>query len=240
MTYDLNSDQQDRLLDWVGQQEVVQRDDSWPGKPIKDVYGHQAVDDIVGAVVDAMRDPDLCPPQELSTVVNQLAARQSPLDKLRIRCAQEHKTVEGELEVDDTTVCSGSGDEGDYVMGWIWISDETLGLEEGEAGYVEEIPRVKLDTPLPSYLKYPTLRHLLVAAIDLSSPVAGHHWSALFTKALIELGLAPGTIEDDESHTLLRAPSDGLENYVKEQLLAYMKEPATSGHNPATDETVSD
>lgn len=40
---------------------------------------------------------------------------------------------DGELEIDDFTVISYGEDPGAYVMGWVWISDETAGVSpEGE------------------------------------------------------------------------------------------------------------
>ena len=35
---------------------------------------------------------------------------------------------EGEIEVDDTTVLSGSGDDGEYVLCWMWVSDSDAGI----------------------------------------------------------------------------------------------------------------
>jgi len=30
---------------------------------------------------------------------------------------------EGKIEIDSTTVRSGSGDDGDYVMAWVWVDN---------------------------------------------------------------------------------------------------------------------
>ena len=35
--------------------------------------------------------------------------------------ARETKHCEGELEIDDTTMCSGSDGPGDYVLAWVWV-----------------------------------------------------------------------------------------------------------------------
>lgn len=31
---------------------------------------------------------------------------------------------EGEIEIDSTTITSGSGDQGDYVLAWVWVDDD--------------------------------------------------------------------------------------------------------------------
>ncbi|MBU2722912.1 hypothetical protein [Acidithiobacillus ferridurans] len=42
--------------------------------------------------------------------------------------AARKKTIEGELEVDDRSVLSRSDDGGQYVMAWLWVTDEEAGV----------------------------------------------------------------------------------------------------------------
>lgn len=42
--------------------------------------------------------------------------------------AIEHMVREGETEFDDTAIVSAGGDEGAYVMAWVWVSDDDIGL----------------------------------------------------------------------------------------------------------------
>lgn len=42
--------------------------------------------------------------------------------------AAQNKVREGELEVDSPTVVSRGDDDGAYVMGWIWVSNEAAGI----------------------------------------------------------------------------------------------------------------
>lgn len=46
---------------------------------------------------------------------------------------------DGEIEVDDITVLSGSGDGGEYVMCWMWISNEKAGVTKGPVLSLEEL-----------------------------------------------------------------------------------------------------
>lgn len=39
---------------------------------------------------------------------------------------------DGEIEFDDDAVVSKGDDAGAYVQGWLWISDEDAGIEEGK------------------------------------------------------------------------------------------------------------
>lgn len=39
---------------------------------------------------------------------------------------------DGEIEFDDNVVLSGSGDDGDYVLAWVWISNEEAGLPNAD------------------------------------------------------------------------------------------------------------
>lgn len=49
-------------------------------------------------------------------------------DDPHARWARNHLHKEGELEIDDITVASGSGDDGDYIMAWVWVSNKDAGL----------------------------------------------------------------------------------------------------------------
>ena len=58
-----------------------------------------------------------------------IAAFAAPKDDPIVLAAREitiHQ--EGKLEVDETTVRSGSTDDGDYVLAWLWVSNEEAGL----------------------------------------------------------------------------------------------------------------
>jgi len=48
----------------------------------------------------------------------------TPYDLAYIRAAQCHNTCE--QQVDDESVVSGSDDEGDYVLGWIWVPEDEV------------------------------------------------------------------------------------------------------------------
>jgi hypothetical protein len=48
--------------------------------------------------------------------------------------AQDRLQVDGDLEFDDDAAVSLGADDGAYVMGWKWVSDEDV----REAGYLED------------------------------------------------------------------------------------------------------
>ena len=56
-------------------------------------------------------------------VINAFAARNSDYENALIERAREEHYREGEVEIDDTSICSGSDDAGDYVLAWVWVSD---------------------------------------------------------------------------------------------------------------------
>ena len=35
---------------------------------------------------------------------------------------------EGAIEIDDATITSGSGDAGDYVLAWVWVTNDEAGI----------------------------------------------------------------------------------------------------------------
>ena len=47
------------------------------------------------------------------------------------RAAAMDQSSGGELEVDPNAVVSKGGDEGAYVMAWLWVSDDEAGIESG-------------------------------------------------------------------------------------------------------------
>ena len=52
-----------------------------------------------------------------------------------VKAAREIYHRDGEVEVDDRSVLSQSTDDGDYVMAWVWVSNEEAGIEsEGNDG----------------------------------------------------------------------------------------------------------
>lgn len=57
--------------------------------------------------------------------VKTFAARNTARDLVRIANAREQHHQDGEVEIDDVTVASGSeGEGGDYVLAWVWASDD--------------------------------------------------------------------------------------------------------------------
>lgn len=60
-----------------------------------------------------------------------------PMSEKSARCieaARDQWHQDGEIEIDDITVASGSdSDGGDYVLGWLWVEDPAP-----DAGDVEE------------------------------------------------------------------------------------------------------
>lgn len=59
------------------------------------------------------------------------SARQSDTDRKFVRQARVEWEKEGQIEIDDNAIASGSTDRGDYVMAWLWVSDAS-GDEEGD------------------------------------------------------------------------------------------------------------
>lgn len=56
--------------------------------------------------------------------VAEFAKDQTDRQRRRIELAREQYEREGTVEIDDTTICSGSGcEDGDYVMAWVWVYD---------------------------------------------------------------------------------------------------------------------
>lgn len=53
------------------------------------------------------------------------AAANTERDKALIAKARAQHHREGEVEIDDTTICSGTEDEGDYVLAWVWVDGPT-------------------------------------------------------------------------------------------------------------------
>lgn len=49
------------------------------------------------------------------------------------KAAHEMYHRDGELEIDDTTVLSGSGDNGEYVLAWVWVYNADAGLPDRDA-----------------------------------------------------------------------------------------------------------
>lgn len=62
----------------------------------------------------------------LSDFLRLYVAANPPSERERriIQAAQEHNK-EGELEIDDETVCAGLDEatHGDYVLAWLWVED---------------------------------------------------------------------------------------------------------------------
>lgn len=56
-------------------------------------------------------------------VVQVFAEPNTEDQKRLIELAREKFVREGELEIDDATLTSGSDDHGDYVLAWAWIDD---------------------------------------------------------------------------------------------------------------------
>jgi hypothetical protein len=53
--------------------------------------------------------------------VTEYAKKNTRKDKTMIKKAREQWHREGEVEIDDTTICSGSTGPGDYVLAWVWV-----------------------------------------------------------------------------------------------------------------------
>lgn len=64
--------------------------------------------------------------------VKAFAGKHSPNEAKYVAAARDVWHKEGEIEIDDTTICSGSSGPGDYVLAWVWIDDETAGVETEE------------------------------------------------------------------------------------------------------------
>lgn len=55
---------------------------------------------------------------------------QSERELKYVAAAREMYHVDGETEIDDKAIVSGSRDAGDYVMAWVWVPDVEAGLGE--------------------------------------------------------------------------------------------------------------
>lgn len=56
-----------------------------------------------------------------SDFITLYAEQNSDQDEEIIAAAREEHHREGEVEIDDPTICSGSGGPGDYVLAWVWV-----------------------------------------------------------------------------------------------------------------------
>lgn len=56
-------------------------------------------------------------------VIGAFAAQQGPEEQAYVEAAREQWQREGEIEIDDKAIVSGSDDRGDYVMAWVWVAD---------------------------------------------------------------------------------------------------------------------
>lgn len=78
------------------------------------------------------------------------AERNSERDLAIIAKAREDWHVDGQVEIDDTTITSGSeGDGGDYVLAWVWVDfDDDDAADEGWQFYssrpefIEDLARI--------------------------------------------------------------------------------------------------
>jgi hypothetical protein len=59
-------------------------------------------------------------------VVRVMSERNTDADERHISYARDYLAEEGHLEFDDHTICSGSSDYGDYVLGWTWVSGNDI------------------------------------------------------------------------------------------------------------------
>jgi predicted dehydrogenase len=75
----------------------------------------------IDAVIQSLSGPSL----EFSAIVPLFA--ESAEDSAYVRTAQENAR-EGEFEVDEPAVVSRGDDDGAYVMGWMWVSNDDAGL----------------------------------------------------------------------------------------------------------------
>jgi hypothetical protein len=48
------------------------------------------------------------------------------LDTAYIEAARTIHQDPGTLEIDNASVTSGSGDDGDYVLAWVWVNDSSI------------------------------------------------------------------------------------------------------------------
>lgn len=62
--------------------------------------------------------------------VTAFAARRTP-DELRYVALAKDLARDGELEIDDDAIVSGSSDAGDYVMAWVWVDDPESEDDDG-------------------------------------------------------------------------------------------------------------
>lgn len=51
-------------------------------------------------------------------------------DNRYVAYARENLTREGEIEVDDPAVVSDGDDKGCYILAWVWVSDEDIGVTD--------------------------------------------------------------------------------------------------------------
>lgn len=50
------------------------------------------------------------------------ARKNTDRDRELIELARETRACEGDIEIDDPTICSGSDNpDGDYVLAWVWV-----------------------------------------------------------------------------------------------------------------------
>jgi hypothetical protein len=63
----------------------------------------------------------------LGCFLSMYAEKNTERDLAIIAKAREVHHREGEIEIDDTTICSGSGDGGDYVLAWVWVDEPSEG-----------------------------------------------------------------------------------------------------------------
>lgn len=53
--------------------------------------------------------------------IEQYAKKNTDRDNAIIAKARVSHEREGEVEIDDITICSGSDGPGDYVLAWVWV-----------------------------------------------------------------------------------------------------------------------
>lgn len=87
-----------------------------------------ATEDMLRIQLEALIDQGLA----FGACVQAFAARRTEDELHYVALAQEECARDGQVEIDDNAIVSGSADAGDYVMAWVWVADPDADLEDEE------------------------------------------------------------------------------------------------------------
>jgi hypothetical protein len=76
------------------------------------------------------------------------AKKNTDQDEAIIAAAREKWQEGGQIEIDDTTICSGSDGPGDYVLAWVWVYfDKEMRNEHRSRSVADGLPQLRPRRP---------------------------------------------------------------------------------------------